>query len=342
MALKRVTLLDIANACGFSRNTVSKVFNNRGDVPEATRNIILKKAREMGYYQLPGGNSESYESEKGNVALLTSSNSISHAFGVSFLRGFTNQMSRRGYNLKIYEIDPAEVESRLLPPHLHLPDMSGLVGIELFDKDYLAMLSSLGVPTIFVDCFAGAGSSIIQSDVISMDSFASSITLTEHLIKAGAKKIGFVGDIRHCLSFEERWIGYCAALRRKGIEPAHECSILAEDCDGYGDPAWMLSQLNDMPEMPDAFVCANDFIAISLMAALKQKGLSIPADVMVIGFDGSPESSVVEPALTTARIPGADIGRMAADILLNQIENPGRPFMRTYVKTEPVFRGSTR
>ena len=143
MALKRVTLRDIANACGFSRNTVSKVFNNRGSVPEATRNIILKKAREMGYYQLPGDASESYESEKGNVALLTSSKSISHAFGVSFLRGFTNQMSRRGYNLKIYEIDPAEVESRLLPPHLHLPDMSGLVAIELFDKDYLAMLSSL-------------------------------------------------------------------------------------------------------------------------------------------------------------------------------------------------------
>ena len=78
------------------------------------------------------------------------------------------------------------------------------------------------------------------------------------------------------------------------------------------------------------------------LAALKKKGLSIPDDVMVTGFDGSPESAVVEPALTTAYIPSTDIGRLTADLLLDRIENPDRPFRRIHVKTTPVYRGSTR
>jgi LacI family transcriptional regulator len=63
---------------------------------------------------------------------------------------------------------------------------------------------------------------------------------------------------------------------------------------------------------------------------------------MITGFDGAPESAIVEPQLTTAAIPSADIGRVAADILLNRIQNPDRPFLRAYVKTTPIFRGSTR
>lgn len=342
MALKRVTIQDIANACGFSRNTVSKVFNNRGSVPEATRKTILQKARELGYYQLPGNDAETESAPKGNIALLTGSHSLTHAFGVAFLRGFTNQMSRRGYNLKIYEVCESELENLLLPPHLSLAEVSGILSIELFNRTYLNMLSSLGIPMISIDCFSDAWTAILPFDVISMENYSSMTALMDHLIDAGAKRIGFVGDVNHCLSFEERWFGYCAALSRRGLTRMDEYSILKDDCEKYGDPEWMLSQLDKMSALPDAFVCANDYIAISLIAALKQKGLSIPQDVMVTGFDDSPEASVVEPALTTVRIPGADIGRIAADMLLNQIPNPGRPFIRSYVKTTPVFRGSTR
>ncbi len=96
-----------------------------------------------------------------------------------------------------------------------------------------------------------------------------------------------------------------------------------------------------MPVLPDALLCANDFIAIHLMMALKQMGVSIPDRVMVAGFDGTPQSAVVEPSLTTVQIPGAEIGRLAADILLERIENPGRPFRSTYVRTVPIWRAST-
>ena len=343
MALKRVTIQDIADACGLSRNTVSKVFNDRGAVPEATRRAVILKAQELGYYQLPAGE-EAIEPHVagGNIALLTQSNPLNHNFGSSFITGFTDQICRAGYTLKMYEISPEELENRALPPHLLLRDIAGILGIELFDKGYLDMLCSIGLPTIFMDSFADAGRSLLRSDLVSMENYASSIALTERLLSAGAREIGFVGDITHCMSFEERWMGFRDALRTANLAPSAACSIMEKDCDDYGNADWLVKLLDAMPRMPDAFVCANDYLAIHLMTALKRKGLSIPADVMVTGFDGSPESAIVEPSLTTAHIPGADIGRVTADILLNRIQNPERPFLRTYVKTLPLFRNSTR
>lgn len=343
MALKRVTIQNIADACGLSRNTVSKVFNGRGSVPEATRQSVLQKAQELGYYQLPDKPSVApVIPQNGNIALLTHNKPLNHSFGSHFVTAFTDQICRAGYNLKMYEISDSELEARTLPPHLLLKDTAGILGIELFDKGYLEMLCAVGLPIILVDCNAGAGYSILHGDLILMDNYASSISLTRHMLVMGAKTIGFVGDIRHCTSFEERWLGYRTAMQEAGLEPDAACSILAKDSKMYGNPDWYRMQLDRMPRIPDAFVCANDYIAIHLMTALKKKGLSIPNDVMIAGFDGSPESDIVEPALTTAQIPSAEMGRITADILLNRIQNPERPFLRTYVGTIPVFRGSTR
>ena len=97
-----------------------------------------------------------------------------------------------------------------------------------------------------------------------------------------------------------------------------------------------------MPGLPDAFVCANDYLAIHLMNALKKKGLSIPRDIMVTGFDGTTQSSIVDPALTTVQIPSIEIGRMSADVLLARIRNPELPYTWTHIRTNPIWRKSTR
>ena len=85
MALKRVTIQDIADACGLSRNTVSKVFNDRGAVPEATRRSVIQKAHELGYFQLPNGEEPPSSAQK-NIALLTQSKPLNHSFGTFFIR----------------------------------------------------------------------------------------------------------------------------------------------------------------------------------------------------------------------------------------------------------------
>ena len=341
MAIKRVTMQEIADACGLSRNTVSKVFNDRGAVPGATRQTVLRKAQELGYYQLPEEEPLKVETHSQNIALLTSSIPTDYHFGPFFISAFGGQLSRAGYTLMMYEISPDELRGKTLPLHMSLAQTAGILVIELFNREYMDMLCGLGIPTIFIDSYYGTHTSQMKCDVISMENTASTFALTNQVISAGARRIGFVGDVEHCNSFHERWTGFCLALSGAGIPLERELCILERDDAPYGDPEWLLSKIQEMPVTPDAFICANDFLALSTMTTLKRHGVSIPDEVMVAGFDGTPQSAIVEPALTTAHIPSNDIGRLAADILLARIENPDRPFQSTYVKTTPLLRDST-
>ena len=339
--LKRVTMQDIANACGLSRNTVSKVFNDRGAVPEATRNFVLAKARALGYL-LPTEESEAGSSPIRNVALLTHSKPSLHNFGSLFITNFTDQICRAGCNLKIFEISEEDYAQKVLPSHFVAEEISGIVTIELFDRSYTQMLCSLGLPVILIDSFVCAPGELMQCDLVYMENYASTIAMAARMIEAGAKSLGFVGDINHCSSFRDRWNGFRSALENADLPLDRSLCILADDSEPYGEVDWMVQKLEALPRIPDGFVCCNDFVAIRLMQALRKKGLSVPRDVMVTGFDGTNEAEVVYPPLTTARIPSAEIGRIAADMLLGRMNQPSLPCRCTFVKTTPIWRESTR
>lgn len=346
MAHRRVTMQDIADACGLSRNTISKIFNGRGAVPEATKRMVLQKAQELGYHQFPGDpTSEETPTQpprSQNIALFTNHMPTDYHFGTFFLPAFTENLSRAGYTLMLYEISQEEMRHGLLPPHMALELTAGIVGIELFEKSYLDMLCGQNIPTILIDSYTRATMHPMKCDFISMENHSSMAALTSHVIEAGAKRLGFVGDAEHCNSFQERWAGFCFALDHAGVKLERELCILASDTEPYDDEDWLIEQIRTMPAMPDAFVCANDFLALHMLVALKRLSLSIPKDVMVTGFDGTPQSAVVEPSLTTVQIPSVEIGRIAADTLLERIEHPGRPFRNIYVMTAPIYRGSTQ
>lgn len=241
----------------------------------------------------------------------------------------------------MYEITPEEQQRNALPSHMVLEQTAGIVCIELFNRVYMDMVCNLGIPVIFIDAYTGATLSVANCDIIYMENIASIIALMRHVIEKGAKSIGFIGKPDHCESFRERWEGFKTAMHQSGIALDPSQCILEGNHDNHLDMNWIIERLDSMPRLPDAFVCANDFYAINLIGALKQKGLSIPTDVMVTGFDGTSQSTVVDPPLTTARIPIAEIGQTAADILLNRLDNPSRPFTTVYMKTTPVYRQST-
>ncbi len=342
MTIKRVTISDIAQACGLSRNTVSKIFNNRGNVPEATRQMVLSKARELGYHIVVERNPAASLPKSRSIALLTTHMPSHYHFGTFFISAFADQLSREGYTLTMCEITPEELAGRSLPNHMSVDQIAGILAIELFDREYHNMLCHLGVPVLFVDAYCGAHTDIMLCDTVSMENIPSSYALCSHVIAAGARNIGFVGDIAHCDSFRQRWVGFCSALRDAGLSVNHALCILDQDSAQYGDPEWLYSKIRTMPMLPDAFICANDYLAIHIMTTLKRHNIVIPDDVMVTGFDGTPQSVIVEPSLTTAEIPSTEIGRLAAETLLCRIEAPERPFQRIYVATTPQWRNSTK
>ena len=342
MPNKRVTMQDIADACGLSRNTVSKVFNGRGAVPQATRAMILKKAAELGYGSPVESAPPSSRTADGSIALLTNRMPKDAHIGTFMLTAFTDQISRSGYSLKMYEISGEELKQKSLPTHFSADQTAGIFCIELFDTEYLNMIFDLGIPTLLFDGPVRSGIEIMNCDSIIMDSIASITLIMRKLISLGANRIGFVGDKDHCDSFYERWNGYCMGLRDAGLSQDDRFSILAPDDSPYNDTDWLIQQLNRMPGLPDAFVCANDFLAIHLMNALKKMGLSIPGDILVTGFDGTSQSALVDPPLTTVQVPGLETGRLAAKILLSRITDPDRPYTWTRVKTTPVWRSSSQ
>ena len=342
MPAKRVTMQDIADACGLSRNTVSKAFNGRGAVPRETRQRIIRKAEELGY-GLPANRLPARDEQPGGtIALLTRKLPSAAHFGTVFVTTFTDQVSRAGYTLKIFTISAEEMQRRALPPHFSVEQTAGIVGIELFDTAYLEMICSLNIPTILIDSPRHAFSTLMPCDFVSMENLASIMTVIRRLTDLGAHRIGFVGDKEHCGSFYERWFGFSTGLREAGIAQNDSICILAPDDFPYDDPDWLIQQIRRMPFLPDAFVCANDYLAIHLMNALKKMGLSIPKDIMVTGFDGTAQSAMVEPPLTTVEIRGVEIGLLAARLLLNRIANPTFPFSWTRVRTTPIWRNSTR
>lgn len=342
MAKDKITIQDIADSLGISRNTASKALNGIESIPDETRNKVIKKAIELKYKQFAFVDSESIMPKNpGNITLLTCDLPISSHFGSMLINGLEIKISSEGYNLSIHIVRKADINNLSLPNNFEPSKVDGIICIEMFDKKYSEMVCNLGIPTIFIDAAADVFYSSLKADLLLMENEYGTYAVTKKLIEDGHTKLGFVGDYNHCKSFNERWVGFNRALAMSKLEPNLSYCIIEEDRYYFSEPNWIDRQLDKMKEMPTAFVCANDFIAVSVMKALKYKNIRIPHDIAVCGFDDIPESRIVEPHLTTVRIYNSEMGNIAADMLLSRIKNPTKPYQITHVKTEPTFREST-
>ncbi|WP_339219440.1 LacI family DNA-binding transcriptional regulator [Paenibacillus sp. FSL H8-0332] len=341
MNKEKVTIQDIADSLGLSRNTVSKALNNNPSIPDETRSKVVRKAIDMNYKQFALFEQEGTPAKKtGNIALLTANMPNNSHFGTSLLSGLEQKISSEGFNLSIHIVRENELDSSALPVNFDKSKVDGIVCIELFDKSYSEFITSFGIPTLFIDASAELTFSEMKADLLLMENIHSTSSLTKKLIDEGITEIGFIGDSRHCMSFNERWDGFTKAMNAARIDLDESFCIL-EDDRYIADYMWLKQRLASMTNLPPAFVCANDYIAINAIRILKDLNIQIPGEVRVCGFDNSPESRIVEPHLTTVHIHRSEMGFLAAEMLLSKIENPGRPPLVTHVKTMPVFRQST-
>ncbi|MBB3113957.1 LacI family transcriptional regulator [Paenibacillus phyllosphaerae] len=342
MTRDKVTIQDIADALGISRNTASKALNGNESIPAETRNKVIKKAAELKYKQFAFVDTEGMIARTtGNIALFTSNMPNSSHFGSLLLSGLEKKISSDGFNLSIHFVREPEISQLLLPNNFEPSKVDGIICIEMFNKAYSDLIGSLGIPAIFIDASARIDFSELQADVILMENDHSTHSVVKRLIRNGHKRIGFAGDYNHCLSFYERWAGYNRALLEAGLPADPASCIVGEDRFFNDGSTWIDDQLEAMEQLPSAFVCANDFIAVAVMRTLKGRNIRVPDEVAVVGFDNSPESRIIEPPLTTVHIPNSDMGIITAELLLSRIKNPSKPYQVAHVQTEPIYREST-
>lgn len=380
----RVTIQDIADALGISRNTVSKAINNSAGIADATREKILKKAAEMGYKQFSYINQmtnqfsqaapaprehiiapaapaqqDAYEDTYYNVAssvvsapaqvkeiaLFTEGFLGSSHFSHAMLDKFQREISQLGYSLSMHHLTSDEIDSLQLPLTFSRERTSGIVCVEVFSNEYARMLCELGIPLLFVDAPVEIGADPLPTDMLIMDNFSGIYRFVQDMLAKGVKEIGFIGHSEHCRSFFDRYMAFRIAMFLFGGKVQEEFYITDNCCDARYPAAGesqrhIKKKMSKLDHLPEVFICANDFIALEVIAICKEMGIHIPQDLQLCGFDDSPESRIVSPPLTTIHIHSRTMGSSAVALLMSRIKDPDQNYRTVYTETKLIYRES--
>lgn len=350
---ERVTIQDIADELGVSRNTVSKAINNTGLLADATRERVLQKAADMGYKQfscLPLSSLKSGRPDppmaKNEIALISTDFIGSSHFASTMLDKFQKEISLSGYSLSMHRICDDETEKLQLPASYNREKTAGILCLEMFHREYAAMLCGLDVPALFVDSPVLLPGTFLRADCLYMENQSHIFALIRELVTRGRKKIGFIGEAMHCQSFFERYMAYRNAMHLLGL-PCQESYCVTGNRQGVNKPTgqdyqvYLADCFRDLDDLPEVFLCANDFVALDALQVLKSMGISVPDDIWLCGFDDSPESRIVTPTLTTIHIHSQIMGFSAVHLLLSRIRQPSLNFRTVHTETSLIYREST-
>lgn len=350
---ERITIQDIADALGLSRNTVSKAINNTGVLADSTREKVLQKAIAMGYKQFTYMNMDSLTAPAskeevithGEIAILTCAKLGNSHFSATMLDKFQREMTQLGYSITMHRVTHAERKSLKLPNSFHREHTDGIMCIEMFNYEYSQMVNSLGIPVLFVDSPVLDGRPL-NADLLSMNNRDEIFSFIREMNNRGIKKIGFIGEYAHCQSFFERYMSFREAMYLNHL-PIDEKYCFLENDPNSTDPAYQNYQayleesLNSLNELPDVFLCANDFVAIDALHVFRKLNISVPDDVLLCGFDDSSESRIVTPPLTSIHIHCEILGFSAVHLLLSRMKDPTLNYRTIYTETNLVYREST-
>ena len=344
--MKRVTLQDIANELGISRNTVSKAINNSDGIAAATRDKILQKAVEMDYKQFSYVNSIMGSDEmtslseppqyQGEIALLTSTFLTQSHFSSTMLDKFQREISQAGFTMNTHRVTKENLRTKTLPYTFRKDLVKAVLCIEMFDYDYDKMICELNVPVLFIDGPVKKDGYSLPADQLYMDNTTEITRFVNDMLAAGKTRIGFVGNYNHCQSFYERYAAFRMAMLMADV-PVDERYIF---CSNRADE--FIETISELEELPDVFICANDFLAGDLIRNLFAIGKSVPEDVLVLGFDNSSESRMFRPALSTVHIHTQVMAFAAMQLLISRKNEPSLDARIVHTETELIYRDSTR
>ncbi len=348
---ERVTIQDIADALGVSRNTVSKAINNTGLLADATREKVLQKAMEMGYKQFSYINASVGKRDEppapvGEIALFSTGFIGNSHFAATMLDKFQRELSQLGYSFTMHRIPIEMVDALQLPASYHKDKTAGIICVEMFDRNYAEMLCGLGTPILFADTPVVGMGEPLKADCLYMENRAGIHSLVQEMVRRGKTRIGFIGEYLHCQSFFERYMAYRNAMYLTGL-PCREEWCLIGNKKGIRTPEssdyreYLTECFENMEALPEVFLCANDYVALDTMQVFRKMGISVPGDVWLCGFDDSPESGVVTPALTTVHIHSQIMGFSAVHLLVSRIREPSLNFRTIHTETNVIYREST-
>jgi LacI family transcriptional regulator len=338
MLKKRPTIEDVARLSGLSASTVSLVINNRGYVSSETRKKVLKVVEDLAYH--PTRSARGLASKtSGNLGFILTENHFSQAepFYTRIFLG--TEFEARNHNFYILRTSVGKTfhKNRGIPRFLLERNVDGVIIAGRVNLALVDYIDSLGTPIVLVDY----ESSKKRHSAVLIDNRGGAHSAVQHLIQRGHTSIGFIGgDIEHP-SIAERFAGYRETLQDHDLTPDDALIVVDEPDLRPEDGSSATGKIVERGGKPTAIFAANDAMAIGCIRYLRDRGLRVPEDVSVVGFDDIEISSHVDPPLTTVRVFKEEMGKLAVLRLVEMIKSKKQLVVTTHVPVELVIREST-
>lgn len=324
------TLLDVAKHAGVSTATVSRYLNSKARLAPATRAAVQQAVDHLGYQ--PNRVAQRLRVAPGEARLIgLIVPDLQNPFFADVVRGVEAAARTHGCAVLFgHSGESAEREADLLD----LLRAESVDGVVLPTVEPGRDLGRLRVPVVFVD----RRPAHCALDVVVSDNEAGARAAVKHLIALGHRRIGFVGGRPDLSTSHERLAGYRAGLCA-GFVPYDPALVREGDSqqEGGRDEA---AALLDLPDPPSALFAGNNLMTLGALVAIRERGLRIPHDVAVVGYDDMPWSAAFDPPLTTVRQMGVEMGEQATDLLVRRIERPDAPARLVVLQPTLVVRAS--
>ncbi|VXB73411.1 LacI family transcriptional regulator [Flavobacterium sp. 9R] len=337
---QKTTIYDIAKKLDITAATVSRALNNNPKISEATRKLVLETAAKMNYKQ--NRLAQSLRSGKSNnVGVIVPRIDVN--FFASVIRGIEEELHPEGYHVIIcqtHEDEKREIENITTLMNAQVDGI--LMSISNMSKENDPVIKHVvdkNVPLIFFD----RKKKMDGVSSVTIDDFEGGYLATKNLIDAGCTRIAHFSGDRSLEIYENRFKGYEQALKDFGLEWNPDYVIQTKSNVDAGRNA--VTKLLSLPNPPNAIFSSSDFAALGAIQELKENGIKIPEDFCVFGFGNEPFTRFLELSISSVDQSPLEMGRMAAKVFLEQINNTDNIKIEKKVVLKPelqIRKSSTR
>ena len=334
----RPTIRDVAKKSGLSLSTVSLVINNRGNVSPGAREAVQKVVRELAYH--PTRSARGLASKtSGNIGFILSDEHFSQAepFYTRIFLGTEFEARDHNYYILLTTVGNQFDPDVYVPRFLLERNVDGIIIAGKVNEKLISHIDSLDLPIVLVDFEIKRA----HHSAVLIDNWRGATLAVEHLLSLGHKRIAFIGgDVRHP-SITDRYEAYQNTLHMAGVFLEESYEVTDEEETSVEGGTSAAERLFASGAKPTAIFAANDAMAIGCMRHLKSRGLRIPQDVAIVGFDDIEISSHIEPHLTTVRVLKEEMGKIAVQRVVDSINAKTKIVVTTHVPVELIVREST-
>ena len=332
--MKKVTIQEIADFSGVSKFAVSRALSGKPGVSAQTREMILKAAGQLGYFKDSGSAAASRvqpaEEETGRTGAvlvlfpnIRYQNTDSPYWGPVF-SGITARLNQKGMDVLTLTEPSSDSMFSLLNPQA----IGGILTVGSVSTQVLLDIKKLGIPVVMVDHQDPA----FRSDTVFTDNAFCMQEMMVKLISKGYRSFQFAGNIQDAQSYKERWMAFRSALADCNLKHEQIPELISPEMEHMRETLEQVFNVNDLPEV---LVCANDLTASLAVEVMEEKGIRVPEQLQVTGFDNTYEDL---PILATVNVNKELIGSRSVDKLLWRMAHPDSDFEKLLIQAPVIFR----